>query len=760
MTDRDAAAPEGVGVTDLPEVSMHTVTEPTMGRQLLTARRRAWIAALLGAALLAPAGAAYAATHDTTLVSRAAGGAKANDGSGYGAVSNDGRYVAFWSEATNLSPDDGDPDFDLYRRDRAKDTTVLVSRASGADGPKATGLYHGGPAISADGRAIAFMSDAQNLTKDDRDDLTDVFVRDVESSETTLVSRASGAAGAKSNQPSAWTIAISPDGRFVAFATSGSNLAPEQPTVTQVYLRDRQTETTTLVSRATGAAGAPAGLSAGFPAISTGGRYVAFATRAKLGPDDHDTRWDVYVRDLARATTALVSRASGKTGADGGGDSRDPAISADGRFVAFSSTAMNLSAADGDASPHVYVRDRGTSTTTLVSRATGAAGAAGDSYSYDPAISGDGRRVAFSSDATNLSAADVNVKPDVYVRDIVGNTTSLVSRAAGAAGVVGNGRSERAAISADGLAVAFLSTATNLSVADATPDGDTYARELPALVRPPFGDARAAAAVAGKREPYPPARLWYRVTVEFKGLKVFTDQISGLPDSVDAKWKLESRHAVRLTLLCVNVMLNPGPFVLSERIRGRQRRVGGCPRPTKEKPRKNLRETVRFAATANGAVTRWQHDQPIDFRAGCPGRVEHQELVERHPLTGTISSPSSATEGLAVFADAVRPSTVTANAKPIQCLLTPQGPVYEKPAIASSFPHVDFFFGDGIEQVNGKLISEQLAVRFPPERFGRNFSYTRTLVQPEEGPDPAKDYTYKVRFTACPRHGRDVENCT
>ncbi len=700
MTDRDAAAPEGVGVTDLPEVSMHTVTEPTMGRQLLTARRRAWIAALLGAALLAPAGAAYAATHDTTLVSRAAGGAKANDGSGYGAVSNDGRYVAFWSEATNLSPDDGDPDFDLYRRDRAKDTTVLVSRASGADGPKATGLYHGGPAISADGRAIAFMSDAQNLTKDDRDDLTDVFVRDVESSETTLVSRASGAAGAKSNQPSAWTIAISPDGRFVAFATSGSNLAPEQPTVTQVYLRDRQTETTTLVSRATGAAGAAGGLSSGVQAISSGGRDVAFATRAKLGPDDHDTRWDVYVRDLARATTALVSRASGKTGADGGGDSRDPAISADGRFVAFSSTAMNLSAADGDASPHVYVRDRGTSTTTLVSRATGAAGAAGDSYSYDPAISGDGRRVAFSSDATNLS------------------------------------------------------------VADATPDGDTYARELPALVRPPFGDARAAAAVAGKREPYPPARLWYRVTVEFKGLKVFTDQISGLPDSVDAKWKLESRHAVRLTLLCVNVKLDPGPFVLSERIRGRQRRVGGCPRPTKEKPRKNLRETVRFAATANGAVTRWQHDQPIDFRAGCPGRVEHQELVERHPLTGTISSPSSATEGLAVFADAVRPSTVTANAKPIQCLLTPQGPVYEKPAIASSFPHVDFLFGDGIEQVNGKLISKQLAVRFPPERFGRDFSYTRTLVQPEEGPDPAKDYTYKVRFTACPRHGRDVENCT
>ena len=149
MTDRDAAAPEGVGVPDLPEVSMHTVTEPTIGRQLLTARRRAWIAALLGAALLAPAGAAFAAAHDTTLVSRASGpaGASANAGSiAPPAVSADGRFVAFWSNATNLSPDDSDTLYDLYRRDLASDTTVLVSRASGKFGPKAAGTFDfGGP---------------------------------------------------------------------------------------------------------------------------------------------------------------------------------------------------------------------------------------------------------------------------------------------------------------------------------------------------------------------------------------------------------------------------------------------------------------------------------------------------------------------------------------------------------------------------------------------------------------------------------------
>ena len=210
MTDRDAAAPEGVGVTDLPEVSMHTVTEPTIGRQLLTARRRAWIAALLGAALLAPAGAAHAAAHDTTLVSRASGpaGASANAGSiAPPAVSADGRFVAFWSNATNLSPDDSDALYDLYRRDVASDTTVLVSRASGKFGPKAAATFDfGGPSMSGDGRLVAFMADAANLSPDDKDALGDIYVRDLDSHETILVSRASGADGVKANEAS-----LSPD---------------------------------------------------------------------------------------------------------------------------------------------------------------------------------------------------------------------------------------------------------------------------------------------------------------------------------------------------------------------------------------------------------------------------------------------------------------------------------------------------------------------------------------------------------------------
>ena len=104
-----------------------------------------------------------------------------------------------------------------------------------------------------------------------------------------------------------------------------------------------------------------------------------------------------------------------------------------------------------------------------------------------------------------------------------------------------------------------------------------------------------------------------------------------------------------------------------------------------------------------------------------------------------------------MFADAVQPSTVTANAPPIQCLLTPQGPAYEKPAIALSYPSTSLLFGDEREKVNDKPISEQLTVRFPPEQFGRDYDYTITLVQPEEGPQLPR--TTHTRCASQPARG-------
>ena len=179
------------------------------------------------------------------------------------------------------------------------------------------------------------------------------------------------------------------------------------------------------------------------PSISADGRYVAFASTAEnLSAEDNDSAADIFVRDLQTGTAILVSRASGPTGAAGDRTSEAPAISADGRFVAFASEADNLSDEDWSGID-VFVRDLEANTTTLVSRASGASGAPGDWRSIDPSISADGRFVAFSSIAQNLSDEDWSAS-DIFVRDLQANTTTLVSRASGAPrSTGGRGRLDR-----------------------------------------------------------------------------------------------------------------------------------------------------------------------------------------------------------------------------------------------------------------------------------------------------------------------------
>ena len=209
-----------------------------------------------------------------------------------------------------------------------------------------------------------------------------------------LVSRATGAAGAKGNDYSS-SMAISADGRLVAFSSEASNLHPDDTDGgldgRDVLVRDLGANTTTLVSRASdaaGVAGAKGNGESGSAAISADGRFVAFASGASnLHPDDTDTTWDIFVRDLETNTTTLVSRATGAAGvagAKGNGGTYNPAISADGRFVTFSSYASNLHPDDGDTTQDVFVRDLEANTTTLVSRADGASGAKGNGYAFEP----------------------------------------------------------------------------------------------------------------------------------------------------------------------------------------------------------------------------------------------------------------------------------------------------------------------------------------------------------------------------------------
>ena len=148
----------------------------------------------------------------------------------------------------------------------------------------------------------------------------------------------------------------------------------------------------------------------------------------------------MFARDVQADTTVLVSRASGRASAKGNAYSILPSVSADGRFVAFSSGASNLHPDDGDGTADVFLRDLQADTTVLVSRASGAAGAKGNAHSFSPSVSADGRFVAFESGASNLHPDDGDTSLDVFVRDLQADTTVRVSRASGAGGRQGQRR--------------------------------------------------------------------------------------------------------------------------------------------------------------------------------------------------------------------------------------------------------------------------------------------------------------------------------
>ncbi len=212
-----------------------------------------------------------------------------------------------------------------------------------------------------------------------------------------------------------YTSAISADGRFVAFYSGATNLVSGDTNgTTDVFVHDRQTGTTERVSVATGGGQADNG-SFGPPAISADGRFVAFYSNAtNLVGGDTNSKYDIFVHDRQTGTTERVSVATG--GGQATDSSQSPAISADGRFVTFYSNATNLVGGDTNGAADVFVHDRQTGTTERVSVATGGGQATGGD-SYDPAISADGRFVAFDSAATNLVSGDSNSSDDMFVHD-------------------------------------------------------------------------------------------------------------------------------------------------------------------------------------------------------------------------------------------------------------------------------------------------------------------------------------------------------
>lgn len=332
-------------------------------------------------------------------------------------------------------------------------TTERVSVAS--DGTQARGPetepVSSDAAISGDGRFVAFTSTATNLVAGDTNDVADVFVHDRQTGITERVSVAGD--GAQANQGSGWS-AISADGRFVAFASTAANLvAGPRSDEQQVFVHDRQTGVTELVS--VGTDGAAAGCID--PAITADAGSVAFdAISSRLVPGDTNGDRDVFVRDRRTGTTRRVSVASG--GTQGNASSSDPSISAAGRLVAFESDATNL--ARNGAEGGVFVRDRRSGTTERAPLGSG-----------HPEISADGRYVVFQGGAPG----DTTPAIQVMVYDRQAGATDLVSFARD--GTPGDEHSLFPAVSAGGRYVTLRSTTSDLVDDDTNGHADVFVRD-------------------------------------------------------------------------------------------------------------------------------------------------------------------------------------------------------------------------------------------------------------------------------------------
>jgi archaellum component FlaF (FlaF/FlaG flagellin family) len=444
-------------------------------------RRLAALATVFGMALLVSmlaAGAVRGAEGDISRISLGYDGSEGDEDSALwgGSLSGDGRYVAFTSAASNLVPNDTNGEPDVFVHDQQSGDTTIVSVASGgAQGNGNSSMFEASfPRISADGSHVVFVSQASNLVGADNNGELDIFVHERATAETTRVSVDSS--GIEANG-SSFAASISGDGRYLAFISSATNLVPGDTNgFPDVFVHDRQTGATARVSVAD--SGNQANEETWIAAISASGRHVVFASYAdNLVPGDGNGQSDVFVRDRQSGATTRVSVSS--NGSEANAQSGVSSISANGRYVLFSSTATNLVPGDSNGALDVFVHDRQTGETTRVSVTSNGHQGDADSLGYD--LSANGRYVVFQTGAANLVPDDTNGVDDVMVHDRQTGETSRVSVAED--GTEGNGDSRFPGISGDGRYVGFSSYATNLVPGDGNVWSDIFIHQY--LADPP-----------------------------------------------------------------------------------------------------------------------------------------------------------------------------------------------------------------------------------------------------------------------------------
>jgi len=402
---------------------------------------------------------------DSLRISTTSIGHEANDQSYFPKISGDGRFVAFQSLATNLAAGDTNGVNDIFVKDLHSGAVSRVGVTAAGVGPNNHCYF---PAISGDGRLVAFQSPATNLVPGDTNKLSDIFLKDLQTGALTRIS--TGASGQQADGMSQ-SVSLSDDGSVAAFVSRASNLVPgDDNGVADIFVRNLTTGEILVASSAED--GTLANGSSEFSgrhraALSEDGRLVAFSSIADNLSDDDGAGWDIFVKDLKTGKVALASIGEyDDQPADG--DSYQPSMSADGRYVAFTSTASNLVDGDLNGRADVFVKDLATGKVEMISDAW--ANDTGPGYSRHPAISGDGRYVAFTR--VNLDL----VSSDVFVKDRYAGTQLLINT--NAAGLPSDMESKMPDFSARGARIIFLSYSTDLVPDDTNRRPDVFLTTL------------------------------------------------------------------------------------------------------------------------------------------------------------------------------------------------------------------------------------------------------------------------------------------
>lgn len=418
------------------------------------------------AALASPP--ALAQNNQTSRVNVSSLGAQALLTSERPSITADGTEIVFVCDADNLVPEDDNGVRDIYVHDIVSGLTERASVGTGGVQGNRQSLR---PGISTDGRFVVFQSDATNLVPGDTNNFFDIFVRDRQLDTTERISV--GSAGNEANAD-CLTSSVSTDGRFVVYLSSANNLvAGDTNGAVDVFVRDTLNDTTERVSvDSSGNQANGNSVLAPRPSISTDGSLVVFASEASnLVPGDTNGEIDIFVRNTVSGTTTRVSVDS--IGTQANGRSGSPVISADGKFVCFDSEASNLVPGDTNNAFDIFVHELSTGTTTRVS--VDSLGNQADKASFEPSISSTGGDVSFQSNATNLISGDTNGLLDVYKHDRTTGRTTLISVPAG--GGESNNFSRASSVSFDGSYVVFESRANNLVPNDTNGATDIFIRD-------------------------------------------------------------------------------------------------------------------------------------------------------------------------------------------------------------------------------------------------------------------------------------------